>query len=70
MMPTHYSHACAAEQRLLNPPPADLLATTYQFEKYLKHRIRSIGCSPSSTARTRRSTAATSSKASGPDRLK
>ena len=36
-MPTHYCHACAAEQRLLNPPPADLLATPYQLDKYLKH---------------------------------
>ena len=30
-------HQCAADRQLLNSPPADLLATSYQLDKYLKH---------------------------------
>ena len=37
-MAIHYCHPCAAEERRLRKPPdGDLIGTTYQLEKYIKH---------------------------------
>ncbi len=37
--PIHYCHACAAARQLLNSPPIDPLATSYQLKKYAKHTV-------------------------------
>ena len=34
-----YCHSCAGTRGLLYPLPADMLATTYQLEKYVKHTL-------------------------------